>query len=113
MALADALSRPTSDEFENPDPENPDDTHLSVGDWISANTGVTNDIKVRDALDRLISKGWFRVVVWDYHSYDSGGVKGMYHAVNFAIVELRKYNLPGDNSINVHFVDYDSTGCID
>ena len=117
VALADALSRPTSDEFENPDPENPDDTHLSVGDWISANTGVSNDIKVRDSLDRLKSKGWFRVVVWDEHSYDSGGANGMYHAWNFAIVELIDYNLPGNpddpNQIKIRFVDYDSTGCID
>ena len=114
VALADALSRPTSDEFENPDPENPDDTHLSVGDWISANTGVSNDIKVRDSLDRLMSKGWFRVVVFDQHSYASGGANGMYHAANFAIVELIGYKLPsGANAIKVRFVDYDSTGCID
>jgi hypothetical protein len=111
-ALADALSRPTSDEFENP--EDPEDTHLSVGDWISANTGISNDIKVRDALDRLISKGWFRVVVFDQHSYDNGGANGMYHAINFAIVELIEYKLPGgENRISVRFVDYDSTGCID
>lgn len=112
VALADALSRPTSDEFENP--EDPDDTHLSVGDWISANTGISNDIKVREQLDRLVSKGWFRVVVFDQHSYDNGGANGMYHAANFAIVELIEYKLPGGaNSISVRFVDYDSTGCID
>ena len=111
VALADALSRPTSDEFENP--EDPDDTHLSVGDWISANTGISNDIKVRDQLDRLVSKGWFRVVVFDQHSYDLGGANGMYHAANFAIVELIEYDLPGANSISIRFVDYDSTGCID
>ena len=111
-ALADALSRPTSDEFENP--EDPDDTHLSVGDWISANTGISNDIKVRNALDRLVSKGWFRVVVFDQHSYDNGGANGMYHAINFAIVELIEYKLPGGaNAITVRFVDYDSTGCVD
>jgi hypothetical protein len=110
-ALADALSRPTSDEFQNP--MDPDDTHLSVGDWISANTGVSNDSKVRASLDRLKSKGWFRVVVFDQHSYEQGGANGMYHAINFAIVELLEYRLPGQNSISIRFVDYDSTGCIE
>jgi hypothetical protein len=49
--LADSLERPTTSEFQNADPNFPDDTHLSVGDWIWGNTGVSNDSKVRAALD--------------------------------------------------------------
>ena len=109
--LADALSRPDTCEFENA--MDPGDTHLSVGDWIWANTPVSNDSKIRVALDSLISAGWIRVVVFDQHSYDNGGANGMYHAANFAIVELIEYNLPETNTISVLFVDYDNTGCID
>jgi Flp pilus assembly protein TadG len=108
--LADALNRPTTSEFQNA--VDPTDTHLSVGDWIWSNTGVGNDSKVREALDKLIDKGWIRVVVWDQHSYE-GGSNGKYHAVNFAIVQLTSYRLPGTNKISIIFEGMDSTGCVD
>jgi len=108
--LADALDRPTTSEFQNA--LDPTDTHLSVGDWIWANTGVGNDSKVRAALDSLINKGWIRVVVWDQHSYE-GGSNGKYHAVNFAIVQLTSYYLPGTNKISIIFEGFDSTGCVE
>lgn len=109
-ALEDALTRPTTDEFENA--EDPDDTHLSVGDWIWGNSGLSNSAGARQALDGLINKGWIRVVVFDQHAYQ-GGVKGKYHASNFAIVKLTDYHLPGHNSISIEFIEYDSTGCIE
>jgi hypothetical protein len=108
--LADSLERPTTSEFQNAC--DPDDTHLSIGDCIWTNTGVGNDIKVRDALDALISRGWIRVVVWDTHD-DSEGANGKYHVYNFAIVELVDYQLPGTNTISVRFIRMDSTGCIE
>lgn len=108
--LADSLERPTTSEFQNA--MDPTDTHLSVGDWIWANTGVSNDIKVRDAMDGLINKGWIRVVVFDEHS-DEGGANGKYHASNFAIVKLTDYSLPGTNKISIEFVAMDSTGCVE
>jgi hypothetical protein len=108
--LADALDRPTTSEFQNA--EDPTDTHLSVGDWIWGNTGVGNDSKVRAALDKLIDKGWIRVVVWDQHN-DEGGANGKYHACNFAIVQLVSYSLPGTNKISVVFQGMDSTGCVE
>jgi len=110
VALADALERPTTSEFQNAN--DPDDTHLSIGDWIWANTGVSNDSKVRAALDGLINKGWIRVVVFDEHS-DEGGSNGKYHASNFAIVKLTGYSLPGTNKISIEFVQMDSTGCVE
>jgi hypothetical protein len=108
--LADSLERPTTSEFQNAN--DPTDTHLSVGDWIWANTGVSNDSKVRAALDGLINKGWIRVVVFDEHS-DEGGANGKYHASNFAIVKLTGYQLPGTNKISIEFVGFDSTGCVE
>ena len=110
VVLADALTRPTTSEFQNP--MDPTDTHLSVGDWIWANTGVSNDSKVRAALDQLVNKGWIRIVVFDEHSAE-GGSNGKYHASNFAIVELTDYHLPGTNKISIRFVGFDSTGCIE
>ena len=112
VVLADALERPTTSEFQNADPAYPNDTHLSVGDWIWANTGVSNDSKVREALDKLVNKGWIRVVVFDQHS-DEGGANGKFHASNFAIVELTGYELPGTNKISIRFVGFDSTGCVE
>jgi hypothetical protein len=109
--LADSLERPTTSEFENADPAYPNDTHLSVGDWIWANTGVGNDIKVRDALDGLVNKGWIRVVVFD--DFASGGSNGMFHAENFAIVKLLDFNLPNENRLKMEFVAMDSTGCVE
>ncbi len=116
--LAEALTRPMTSEFQNCDVENePDDTHLSVNDWICSNTGVSNDIKVRTALDNLMAKGWIRIVVFDEHTYDQGGANGAYHAEKFAIVKLKDYHLPSSggegNRIKIEFVRYDSTGCIE
>jgi hypothetical protein len=111
--LVDALTRPTTGEFQNA--KDPTDTHLSVGDWIWANSGVSNDIKVRRALDALMDKGWIRIVVFDEHDYN-GGVKGAYHASNFAIVKLTDYYLPSSsegNKISIEFVAMDSTGCVE
>lgn len=110
-ALEDALTRPTTDEFENA--MDPDDTHLSVGDWVWANTGLSNSSGARNALDNLKNKGWIRIVVFDQHTYDQGGANGMFHATNFAIVKLTDYHLPGKNSISIEFVGMDSTGCIE
>lgn len=110
VALEDALTRPTTDEFENA--EDPDDTHLSVGDWIWANTGLSNSDGARQALDGLLNKGWIRVVVFDQHA-EEGGVKGKYHADNFAIVKLTDYSLPAQNKISIEFISMDSTGCIE
>jgi len=108
--LADSLERPTTSEFENADGSG--DTHLSVGDWIWANTGVTNDIKVRNALDGLINKGWIRVVVFDLFTDDEGGSNVAFHASNFAIVKLLNHDLP-QGKIKVEFVGLDSTGCVE
>jgi hypothetical protein len=107
--LADALERPTTSEFQ--DALDPDDTHLSVGDYIWANPGISNDTKVRAALDKLIAKGWIRVVVWDTHN-DMGGGNGIYHVYSFAIVKLTGHVL-NKGYIQAEFVRMDSTGCIE
>jgi len=106
--LAEALSNPAcSCEFQNA--MDPNDTQLSIDDWIWANAGVSNDIKVRTALDSLINEGHIRVVVWDAHD-DSVGANGMYHASNFAILKLTGYDL-ARGYITAKFVGLDSTGC--
>jgi hypothetical protein len=108
-ALEDALTRPTSDQFENA--VDPEDTHLSVGDWVWANSGLSNSSGARGALDNLMNKGWIRVVVWD--ESDGTGSNGMYRAANFVIIKLTGYHLPGQNMIQAEFVRYDSTGCVE
>lgn len=110
QTLAEALSRPTSSEFQNP--ADPSDTHLSVDDWICANTGVQSDSKVKKALNNLMQKGWFRIVVWDSHTDDLSGSNSAYHAWNFAIVELVDYDLD-QKTIRVRFIAFDSTGCVE
>jgi len=106
--LADALSSPRSDAFENA--MDPDDHQLTLGDWVWANTGVSNDVKVRNALDKLISKGNIRVVVWDM--YEDTGSGARYRVANFAIVRLVAYDL-AKKWIRADFVGYDATGCVE
>ncbi len=108
-ALEDALTRPTTSEFVNA--VDPEDTHLSVGDWIWGNGGLSNSIGARRALDGLIDKGWIRVVVFDEHSGE-GGANGKYHVYSFAIVRLTDYYLP-EEWISVEFIGWDSTGCVE
>jgi Flp pilus assembly protein TadG len=106
--LKDALTRPTTDEFTNA--QDPHDHALSVGDWIWGNTGLSPSSGNRWALDNLINRGWIRIVVWD--EYADAGAKGMYRAVDFAIIELVNYDLPhNQNRISVRFIGFDSTGC--
>jgi hypothetical protein len=109
--LVEALSSSNTCVYQNP--LDPTDTHLSIGDWIWANSGVSNSTEARLALDALMDEGCIRVVVFDHHSYEYGGAEGMYHASNFALVQLLDYQLPGKNSISITFIDYDSTGCVD
>lgn len=116
--LIDALEHPTTSEFQAAD--DPTDTHLSVGDWIWANTGVSNAKAIRDALDALMDKGWIRIVAWDQWA-QQGGEKGAYRAASFAIVKLTGYHLPESNDpegtkgskIHIKFIGFDETGCIE
>ncbi len=108
-ALIDALTRPTSSEFENA--MDPSDTHLSIGDWVWGNTGLSNSSGARAAMDNLIARGWIRIVVWD--EAQGTGANGMYHVENFAIVRLTGYDLSGQNMIQATFIRYDATGCIE
>ena len=109
MTLEDALTRPTSSEFVNA--VDPDDTHLSVGDWIWGNGGLSNSAANREALDNLLNKGWIRIVVFDEHSGE-GGANGKNHVWNFAIVTLTDYDLP-EQWISIEFIGWDSTGCVE
>lgn len=108
--LLEALSSGDTSEFENA--ADPDDTNLSVGDWIWANIALSNSVAARETLDGLIDTGPIRVVVFDEHS-DQAGANGKFHTSAFAIVRLTDYSLPGTNKISIEFEGFDSTGCVE
>lgn len=68
------------------------DTTLSIGKWVSANTGSVNSNGVRSTLNEHISLGrTLRVIVWDQSQEQ--GVNGSYRVSRFAIFRLHGYSL--------------------
>jgi hypothetical protein len=77
------------------------DHRVTVGDWVRANTGVSNSSAVRAALDRL--KGVEIVVpVWD--ATVGSGSDGRYRVASLARVRLTEYRLAGQQRISVRFL---------
>lgn len=107
QALQDALTDPSnSGDFQNA--VDPNDNDLDIGDWVWGNTGLSNSDDARDALDSLVGQ-YIRIIVWDESA--GTGSNGMYHVVNFAIVELIDYHLPGTNTITARFIGFDTDAC--
>jgi len=68
------------------------DKTLSVGDWVSVNTGSVNSNGVRTVLNEHISLGrTLRVIVWDTAA--DPGVNGRYRVSRFGIFRLHGYSL--------------------
>ncbi len=68
------------------------DLEMHVGDWLVANTGVSNSSTVRDLLNQHITRGrQLRLIVWD----DSTGTgsNGRYRIYGFAVFKVRGYSL--------------------
>lgn len=90
--------------YRNPHDRN--DRQLSVGDWASGRPGLANSKAIRNALDKL--KRWqITVPVWGATQGD--GANAQYQIVNFALVRLIDYRLPGQNRISVRFLGYNPT----
>ncbi|MEB3328576.1 MAG: prepilin-type N-terminal cleavage/methylation domain-containing protein [Candidatus Sericytochromatia bacterium] len=87
-ALANALTDPASVTYHNPDDAS--DHSLEIGDWVQANTGVSNSAAVRDALDARIGQSCI-VLVWN--NYRQQGAKADYQTVGFAKLTLTGYDL--------------------
>jgi hypothetical protein len=99
-ALVASLTAPgNASTFTNP--SDPNDTSLSVGDWVRGRAGASNSIGVRDALDAL-EDSQIILPVWDMVS--GSGASAVYHICGFAKVQIIGYRLPGQNKITVQFL---------
>ncbi len=97
--LAHSLTPPgDSDTYVNPD--DPEDHHLSVDDWVRGRPGVGNAKTVRNALDALMPLT-ITLPVWDVA--DGQGANLRYHVVGFARVQITDYRLPGQNRVSAIF----------
>ena len=100
--LANSLTPPgESQTYTNPD--DPNDNVISVGDWVEGKTGNPNSKNIRDALDSLIGLE-IKVPVWD--QFRGQGSTLDYHIVDFAIVNIISYKLPGDERITATFLGF-------
>ncbi len=92
------------------EPTDPLDTALHIGDYIAANTGNINDVKVKNVLNEHIdladSGRTLRVIVWD--EAKDPGANGMYRISGFVIAKLRGYNL-SQSWILAEFVRWDES----
>ena len=74
-----------------------DDSTMSVGGWVSGETGVINGANVRGALDpHLDNERVLRVILWS--NSEGSGNDVIYQIESFILVRLIGYDLPGNNS---------------
>ena len=88
-------------------PYDASDTALSIGDWVEGRPGVANASGVRAALDTLMNID-FVVPVWG--AVNGNGSNAEYQVVNFVVMRLNDYQLPGQNRISATLVRY-ATEC--
>jgi RHS repeat-associated protein len=100
--LAASLTSP-GDSHTYTNPNDPQDHHVSVGDWVRATPGVSNSRDVRTALDQLLATEAI-VPVWD--TTTGSGSSTSYHIVSFARVQLTNYRLPTHNRISAKFLSW-------
>ncbi|TET52807.1 MAG: PKD domain-containing protein [Anaerolineales bacterium] len=81
-------------------PNDAQDSVISVGDWVFGAPGVVNSTEVRDALG-LLEDYVVTVPVWDVAERSGGDVQ--YHVVGFAHVQITGYDLAGDNLVSASF----------
>lgn len=79
--------------------ENCNSGFLRVGDWVAGTTGVTNDVKVRRALEYYIDTPEEALVpVWDITNGGSGCGGLQYQVAGFARIQILGYKLSQGNS---------------
>ncbi|MBU6399281.1 MAG: hypothetical protein KGS61_03100, partial [Verrucomicrobia bacterium] len=99
-SLAASLIPPgNSQSYRNPD--DPSDTAVHLGDWVSGKPGVANSQAVRKALEGLLGQP-ILVPVWDQSR--GPGHHAAYHVATFARVRLLDYRLPDTNRITAQFL---------
>ena len=81
-------------------PDDPQDTTISIGDWVSGKPGVSNSKKVRDALDNLKDM-IITVPLWDEAQGNGKNLK--YRVAGYAYIQIVDYHLPGANRISAIF----------
>ncbi len=78
-----------------------EDETLSVDDCVWGNSGLTNSVDIRAALDALIGQE-IVVPVWDWA--EGTGINAYYHIVRFVRVMITDYHLPGQNRITATYI---------
>jgi len=125
QALAERLNNPQTSLSEFKNAANNEDTHLSVGDWVYGDEGVSIGKDVKDAINDLEGQR-IRILVWDQSGGGSpsdgspGECKGdncSYHVVGFALVVLTDLDGDGkifdpsgkDKTIEAKFIGFDDS----
>ncbi|MCL4266513.1 MAG: VWA domain-containing protein [Anaerolineae bacterium] len=91
-------------------PNDPNDHLISVGDWVQGRPGVAKSRQIVDALDVLVKTEGLNIIVPVWDEVSNNGANTVYRVVDFAIVHLTDYHLPGQNSISARFLGY-ANGC--
>lgn len=107
-ALATSLTPPgNSASYINPD--DPQDTQISMGDWVWGMPGVSNGHPVREALDALKTID-IAVPVWD--EVRNEGSNSAYHIISYARVRILDNRIPEENWITALFLGYTCQGAV-
>lgn len=104
--LAASLT-PPGDSTTYINPDNPQDHHVSVGDWVKGMPGVANSKDIVVALDALKETAII-VPVWD--EVRGEGNNSAYHVASFARIQILDYQLPKENRMTVKFLGYACAG---
>lgn len=100
-ALASSLTAP-GDSSTYINPNNPADHSISVGDWVTGRTTVSNSVAVDAALTRL-AKSYFRVVVpiWDQVTDQGGHLQ--YQVSSFAWIQIVASDLSDPHHLSMRY----------
>ncbi len=99
LTLAESLT-PFGNSGNYVNPNDSQDSVISVGDWVYGAPGVLNSTDVRDALE-VLQDNTITVPVWDEAERSGGDVR--YHVVGFAHVQITGCDLAGDNLVSAIF----------
>ncbi len=104
--LATSLT-PPGDSITYINPDNPQNTRISIGDWIRGVPGVPNGRQVREALEGLKTIE-IAVPVWDVVRNE--GNTSAYHVISYARVRILDHHIPNENRITALFLGYTCQG---
>jgi hypothetical protein len=91
------------------------DHEVSIGDWVSGNSGVSNSDDVRAEMDDMMSENYrYTVVIPILKETEGSGSNLNYHISGFATVRIISYDLPqgsGRDQITAELLSIDTEGC--